>query len=95
MSNLDMMDALQALAADKGISVDTLLAVLADALVSAYKRLPERRRVRLGHDRPRHAARSGSSPRSSTRTASPIGARARRHARPGLSAASPPRPSSR
>jgi N utilization substance protein A len=40
MSNPDMMDALQALAAEKGIQVDTLLAALADALESAYKRMP-------------------------------------------------------
>jgi N utilization substance protein A len=41
MSNLDMMEALQALAAEKGITVDTLLAALADALESAYKRMPD------------------------------------------------------
>ena len=35
-----MFDALQALAAEKGISVDTLMAALADALESAYKRMP-------------------------------------------------------
>jgi N utilization substance protein A len=40
MSNIDMMEALQALAADKGISTDTLLGALADALESAYKRMP-------------------------------------------------------
>ena len=40
MSNPDMLDALQALAVDKGITVDVLFAVLADALESAYKRLP-------------------------------------------------------
>ena len=39
--NTEMMEALQALAADKGISVDTLFAALADALESAYKRMPE------------------------------------------------------
>ena len=38
--NLDMMEAMQALAADKGISVDTLYGALADALESAYKRMP-------------------------------------------------------
>ena len=37
--NPEMMEALQALAADKGISVDTLFASLADALESAYKRM--------------------------------------------------------
>jgi N utilization substance protein A len=37
--NPEMMEALQALAADKGISVDTLFAALADALESAYKRM--------------------------------------------------------
>jgi N utilization substance protein A len=41
MSNLDMAEAVRLLAADKGISVDTLLQVLADALVSAYKRRPD------------------------------------------------------
>src|SRR3954470_14460387 len=40
MSGLDMAEAVRMLAADKGISVDTLLQVLADALVSAYKRRP-------------------------------------------------------
>src|SRR6478672_10227403 len=38
MSNLDMAEAVRMLAADKGISVETLLQVLADALVTAYKR---------------------------------------------------------
>ena len=37
--NPEMMEALQALAVDKGISVDTLFAALADALESAYKRM--------------------------------------------------------
>jgi len=41
MSNLDMAEAVRMLAADKGISVDTLLQVLADALVAAYKRRPD------------------------------------------------------
>jgi transcription termination/antitermination protein NusA len=41
MSGLDMAEAVRMLAADKGISVDTLLQVLADALVSAYKRRPD------------------------------------------------------
>ena len=40
MSNVDMMEALGALAADKGISVDTLFGALADALETAYKRMP-------------------------------------------------------
>jgi transcription termination/antitermination protein NusA len=40
MPNPDLMDALGALAADKGISVDTLLSALADALETAYKRMP-------------------------------------------------------
>ncbi|MCI4354899.1 MAG: transcription termination factor NusA, partial [Thermoplasmata archaeon] len=38
--NPEIFDALQMLAADKGISVDTLLEALANALVSAYKRMP-------------------------------------------------------
>ncbi len=41
MSNVDMMDALQAIAAEKGISIDTLFRALADALESAYKRMPD------------------------------------------------------
>jgi transcription termination/antitermination protein NusA len=41
MSNPDILDALQALAVDKGITVDVLFAALADALESAYKRLPD------------------------------------------------------
>ena len=40
MSNIDFGEALGALAADKGISVETLLGALADALESAYKRMP-------------------------------------------------------
>ena len=38
--NAEMMEALQALAAERGITVDSLLAALADALESAYKRMP-------------------------------------------------------
>ena len=41
MSNIDMTEAVRLLAAEKGISVETLLQVLADALVSAYKRRPD------------------------------------------------------
>jgi N utilization substance protein A len=41
MSNIDMMEALGALAADKGISVETLFGALADALETAYKRMPD------------------------------------------------------
>jgi transcription termination/antitermination protein NusA len=40
MSNLDMREAVRQLADAKGISVETLLQVLADSLVSAYKRRP-------------------------------------------------------
>jgi N utilization substance protein A len=40
MSNIDMAEAVRLLAADRGIPVDTLLQVLADALVTAYKRRP-------------------------------------------------------
>lgn len=39
--NPDMMEALQALAADRGISVDTLFAALAEALEAAYKKMPD------------------------------------------------------
>ncbi len=38
--SIDFLDALQQIAKDKGISVDTLLDALANALVAAYKRLP-------------------------------------------------------
>ena len=41
MSNDDMMEALRALATEKGISPETLMGALADALESAYKRLPD------------------------------------------------------
>ncbi|MDP7599432.1 MAG: NusA N-terminal domain-containing protein, partial [Acidimicrobiales bacterium] len=37
--NLEMMEALQALAGERGITLDTLFAALADALESAYKRM--------------------------------------------------------
>ena len=40
MTNLDMGEALAALAQDRGITVETLLGALADALESAYKRMP-------------------------------------------------------
>jgi N utilization substance protein A len=38
--NTEMMEALQALASERGISVDALFGALADALESAYKRMP-------------------------------------------------------
>ena len=38
--NADMMDALHTLATDRGISVDSLFSLLADAMESAYKKLP-------------------------------------------------------
>jgi len=41
MNSPDLIEALQALATDKGISVDTLFGALADAFESAYKRLPD------------------------------------------------------
>jgi transcription termination/antitermination protein NusA len=40
MTEIDMNEAVRMLATEKGISVETLLQVLADALVSAYKRRP-------------------------------------------------------
>src|SRR3954469_1635080 len=40
MSNPELMDALAALAADKGVTVDTLFSALADALETAYRRMP-------------------------------------------------------
>jgi N utilization substance protein A len=41
VTNIDMVEAVRMLAADRGIPVDTLLQVLADALVTAYKRRPD------------------------------------------------------
>jgi transcription termination/antitermination protein NusA len=40
-ANFEFFDALQQIARDKGISVDTLLDALANALVAAYKRMPK------------------------------------------------------
>ena len=40
-TNFEFLDALGQIALDKGISVDTLLDALANALVAAYKRLPD------------------------------------------------------
>ena len=40
MSNLDMSEAIRMLAQEKGLSEDSLLHVLVDALASAYKRRP-------------------------------------------------------
>ena len=40
-TNFEFLDALGQIARDKGISVDTLLDALANALVAAYKRLPD------------------------------------------------------
>ena len=37
----DMMEALEAMAADRGISTDVLLQLLANSLESAYKRMPD------------------------------------------------------
>jgi hypothetical protein len=74
MTNVDMGEALVALAQDRGISVDTLLGALADALESAYKRMPDAHEYAwVTIDRP--PSRSGSSPRRSTRTASPMAPR--------------------
>jgi N utilization substance protein A len=39
-TNFEFLEALQLIARDKGISVDTLLDALANALVAAYKRMP-------------------------------------------------------
>src|ERR1700724_1245337 len=39
-TNFEFLDALGQIARDKGISVETLLDALANALVAAYKRLP-------------------------------------------------------
>ena len=39
--NTEMMEALQAMAAERGITVDALYSALADALESAYKRMPD------------------------------------------------------
>ena len=86
--SIDFGEALAALAQDKGISVDTLLGALADALESAYKRMPganEYAWVTIDPDSLRHPrVRPGD--RRGRRALRP---RARRHART-TSAASPP-----
>ena len=38
--NPEMMDALQSIATERGISTETLFSVLADAMESAYKKMP-------------------------------------------------------
>src|SRR5579884_1200017 len=40
-TNFEFLEALQLIAREKGISVDTLLDALANALVAAYKRRPD------------------------------------------------------
>ncbi|MHB8244763.1 MAG: transcription termination factor NusA [Acidimicrobiales bacterium] len=40
-SNFEMLEAMQQMARDRGITVDTLFDALANALVAAYKRLPD------------------------------------------------------
>ena len=79
VTNIDMVEAVRMLAADKGIPVDTLLQVLADALATAYKRRPA----------PPTKPRSRSTPRRWTSASiaydidedGELGQRARRHAR--------------
>ena len=39
-ANFELMEALQVIEREKGVSVDTLLEALANALVTAYKRMP-------------------------------------------------------
>ena len=41
VGNAEMMEALHALAAERGMSADTLMAALADALETAYKKMPD------------------------------------------------------
>jgi N utilization substance protein A len=40
-ANFELMEALQVIEREKGVSIDTLLEALANALVSAYKRMPD------------------------------------------------------
>ena len=40
-ANFELMEALQVIEREKGVSIDTLLDALANALVSAYKRMPD------------------------------------------------------
>ena len=85
-----MMEALQALAAEKGISIDTLLGALADALESAYKRMPgayeyawvtiDPDTVEIRVDRPGRSTRTASP--SATSSTSPPTPRHRPHRRP-------------
>ena len=94
-TNFEFLDALGQIARDKGISVETLLDALANALVAAYKRMPgcgrggrRHRRPRVGRDpRLRPGARRG-------RQRHPgVGRHARRlrpHRRPDRQAGHPP-----
>ena len=95
MSNPDMMDALHALAAEKGISPETLMGALADALESAYKRLPnayEYAWVTIDPD----TADMRIFAQELDEDGEPVRPRARRHARQRDSrVASPRRPSAR
>ena len=92
MKNPDLMDALQALATDKGITVDTLFGALADALESAYKRMPDAQEyawVTIDPDTGEIRVIA----QDSTRTASPSAPSST--SPPTTSAASPRRPPSR
>ena len=67
-TNFEFLDALGQIARDKGISVETLLDALANALVAAYKRRPdaaEEAVVTIDPD----SGRSASTARSWTKTA--------------------------
>ena len=94
MSNLDMTEAIRLLAQEKGLSEDSLLHVLVDALASAYKRRPGAADEVVVEVDPRddgvHVH------RLRPRRGRQLGQRARRHARSRKSsAASPPRRSAR
>ena len=94
MSGLDMSEAVRMLANEKGISVDTLLQVLVDALATRLQAPSRRRRRGDGRGQPRHDGVHVH--RLRHRRGRQLGQRARRHARRRKSsAASPPRPSAR
>ncbi|MEZ5238614.1 MAG: NusA N-terminal domain-containing protein [Microthrixaceae bacterium] len=70
--NPEMMEALTAVAAERGVSVDTLFAALAEALEAAYKKQPgayEFSWVNIDTE----TGEIASSPRSSMRRANPSG----------------------
>ena len=67
----EIIEAIRALAEEKGISEDKLMAALEDALLSAYKKQPGAATLRARRDRPRDRRlprRGAADPARSSRT---------------------------